>query len=60
MYVLSLKDGIQANRVISEEGINKGDDLLVKYGGSYFGADRSSCECPHKEFHGGGVHVIET
>ena len=59
LHVRFLSKGIQKIQVTSQLGIDEGDELLVKYGGSYFGIDRDCCECPHKEFHGGEFQLVK-
>ena len=45
-------------RVTSSSGLKRGDEVTVLYGGEFFGPNRLNCECPHKEMHSDGQHLL--
>ena len=45
-------------RVTSCSGLKRGDEVTVLYGGQFFGPNRMNCECPQKEMHSEGQHLL--
>ena len=57
VYVLE-QDSLMSLR--SLRTIKKGEEVTVKYGPEYFGDYNVDCLCPHTEFHGRGIVVLNS
>lgn len=52
------KKGIVYLKVVSPSGLSEGEELTVKYRGSFFGLNNVNCMCPFVECHGSAPVVF--